>query len=161
MNNLFTELNIVIPDTIIDSVNLLLPNYIKSNIIKTELQLDNHLFGKELSAFLIKNNCKIELSSFPANWHSPWQKNKNTIIRIPIESYNDSIEFLTESNAIDKDTMFTNKFKTYKVPYIYKKPYVLNSETYHTVINYGNNIRHCIDIKSNLSYDELLSYFIP
>jgi len=160
MNNLFTELNIEIPDIIIDSIKPLLPNHIKNNIITTELQLDNYLFGKELSAFLIKNNCKIELSSFPANWHAPWQKNENTIIRIPVESYNDSVEFLTESTTIDKDTMFKNKFKTYKIPYTYKKPYVLNGDFYHSVINYGNNIRHCIDIKSSLKYNELLSYFV-
>lgn len=160
MNNLFTELDIELPDAVIDSIKLLMPTYIKNNIITTELQLDKNLFGKELSGFLFYNKCKIELVSVPTNWHSPWQKNENTIIRIPVEHYNDSIEFLTEATAIDKDTMFINKFKTYKVPYIYKKPYVLNGEFYHSVINYGNNIRHCIDIKSNLSYDELLSYLI-
>jgi hypothetical protein len=161
MNNLFTELDIEIPDAIIDSIKPLLPNHIENNIITTELELDNSLFGKELSDFLIYNKCKIEIISIPTNWHSPWQKNKNTIIRIPVEPYDDSIEFLTEATAIDKDTMFINKFKTYKVPYIYKKPYVLNGERYHTVINYGNNIRYCIDIKSTLGYGELLSYFIP
>jgi hypothetical protein len=161
MNNLFTELDIEITDAVIDSIKRLLPNHIKNNIITTELQLDNYLFGKELSNFLIYDKCKIELISVPVNWHSTWQKNENTIIRIPLEPYDDSIEFITEATDIDKDTMFINKFKTYKVPYIYKKPCVLNGGTYHTVINYGNNIRHCIDIKSNLSYDELLSYFIP
>jgi hypothetical protein len=160
MNHLLTELNIEIPDTIIDSIKPLLPNHIK-NIMKTNLVMDNYLFGKELSEFLIHNVCKIELISVPINWHSPWQKNENTIIRIPVEQYYDSIEFLTEDTAIDKDTMFINKFKTYKIPYVYKKPYVLNGERYHSVINYGNSIRHCIDIKSSLSYNELLSYFIP
>jgi hypothetical protein len=158
MNHLFTELNIEIPNTIIDSIKPLLPNQIK-NIITTNLELDNHLFGRELSEFLIHHKCNVELISVPTLWHSPWQKNENTIIRIPLEEYYDSIEFLTEATAIDKDTMFTNKFKTYKVPYVYKKPYVLNGELYHTIINYGNNIRHCIDIKSTLRYDELLSYF--
>jgi hypothetical protein len=160
MNNLFIELNTEIPNAVIDNIKQLLPTHIKNNIITTELHLDNYLFGKELSGFLLYNKCKIELVSVPINWHSPWQKNENTIIRIPIAPYDDSIEFLTEATAIDKDTMFTNKFKTYKVPYIYKKPYVLNGDIYHTVINYGNNIRHCINIKSSLSYNELLLYFI-
>jgi len=159
MNNLYTELKIVIPDTIIDSVKPLLPNHAK-HIIITDLQLDNHLFGKEISDFLNHYVCKVELISVPTNWHSPWQKNENTIIRIPVEHYNDSIEFITEATATDKDTMFINKFKTYKLPYVYKKPYVLNGELYHTVINYSNTIRHCIDIKSTLRYDDLLSYFI-
>jgi hypothetical protein len=160
MNNLFTELNIEISDTILASVKQLFPKHIKNNIITTELQLDNYLFGKDLSEFLIHNKCRTELISVPINWHSPWQKNENTIIRIPVEPYNDSVEFLTESTAIDKDTMFKNKFKTYKVPYAYKKLYVLNGERYHMVINYSNTIRHCIDITSTLAYDDLLSYFV-
>jgi hypothetical protein len=156
MHNLFAELNITIPDTVLNSVDPILPT---NTIKKTELQLDYSLFGKELSEFLINSNSKIQLSSFPANWHSPWQKNESTIIRIPTNVYTNSFEFVTESTATDKDTMFQNKFKTYKIPYAYKTPYVLNGEKYHIVINFDIEPRYCIDIVTDLNYNELLNYF--
>ena len=159
MHNLFAELNIIIPDTVLNSVNLILPTHTIKNIEIAELQLDYSLFGKELSEFLINSNSKIQLSSFPANWHSPWQKNESTIIRIPTKSYTNSFEFVTESTATDKDTMFLNKFKTYKIPYAYKTPYILNGEQYHIVINFDIEPRYCIDIVTALSYNELLNYF--
>jgi hypothetical protein len=159
MHNLFAELNIRIPDAVLDSVNSILPTHAIKRTERIDLQLDYSLFGKELSEFLIDSNSKIQLVSFPTNWHAPWQKNENTIIRIPAESYIDSAEFFTESPATDKDTMFANKFKTYKIPYDYKTPYILNGEKYHSVINYSNKSRHCIDIVADLSYNELLDYF--
>ena len=159
MHNLFAELNITIPDTVLDSIKPILPIHTIKQTERIDLQLDYSLFGEELSKFLIDSNSKIQLVSFPTNWHSPWQKNENTIIRIPTKVYTNSFEFVTESTATDKDTMFQNKFKTYKIPYAYKTPYVLNGEKYHIVINFDIEPRYCIDIVTDLSYNELLNYF--
>jgi hypothetical protein len=159
MDTLFTKLNIVISDLILESAGQQAPNPTDMQIATIKFDIDYNLFGKDLAEFLRVVDSEIYLISIPTNWHMPWQKNKKTTIRIPIQSYNDSVEFLTESTKTDKDTMFNNKFRTYKVPYDYGMPYMLSSNHFHTVVNYSDTIRCCIDILVDMSYPDVVKYF--
>lgn len=159
MKTLFTELKIKISNDVFKIVDEQAPKFVCKNINETPVHLHIDLFDKKLQDFLTTTNIKIQITSYPANWHTPWQKNKKTIIRTPIRLYEESIECFTDSTHTDKDTMFQNKFKTYNVPYIFSKPYVLTSEHFHTVVNYSNNLRHCLDIIVDMHYDNVLEYF--
>lgn len=159
MNNLFTKLNIIVPDNILKYAKEQAPKPTDMQITRSEFDIDYNLFGTDLVEFLQVTDSKIYLVSIPCNWHMPWQKNKKTTIRIPIQSYDDSVEFLTESTKTDKDTMFNNKFRTYKVPYEYGMLYALSSEHFHTVVNYSDTVRYCIDILVDISYTEVVKYF--
>jgi len=158
MNNLFTGLNFTIPDIILRSANEQVPDIINGQMSIVYFNIYRGLFGKELSEFLHFTNSEIHLVSFIGNWHMPWQKNKKTKIRIPIHSHG-SVEFLTDSPDTKKDTMIYNKYRTYNVPYEYGRPYIISNEYFHTVINYSDTIRHCIDVSVDMTYGEVVKYF--
>lgn len=159
MKELFTELNIILNDGVLAYAKQQAPVTMDNKMSVIDFSIGSELLGEELSQFLLITRFNIKIVSVIGNYHVPWQKNKKTTIRIPIRVYDDSVEFLTEAPKTDKDTMFNNKFRTYKIPYEYGRPYLLSTEYFHTVINYSDAIRHVIDVQVDMSYSEALAYF--
>lgn len=102
---------------------------------------------------------KIYLISIPNNWHSGWKKLENPTIRLVLDTHCDRREFVNTAPSIDKDTLFKNKFNTYRIPHVYGIPYLLNSTNFYTIINHSSEISQSIEVVLPISYSEAADCF--
>jgi hypothetical protein len=172
-HDLFSELNITTPTPAVEYIKTFIENANKNNIwIWSSTTLPNTYipsnemrdidFGTYLNKFIIDWNTTLSILKVPPNSHVPWHIDvkitRRCVINTPLRLYPNSLTFVTNSPSPYTDTNIEHN--TFKMPYLLDKMYLLNSQRYHSVFNFDNDIRYVISFCSEfLNYQEACEYF--
>jgi hypothetical protein len=173
--DLFSELNVTIPTgavnfvkTFIEKANkdnkwiwssTTLPNtYIPSN------ELRNIDFSTAINEFVVDWSSTLTILKVPPNSYVPWHidvmRGRKCVINAPLTLYSNSLTFVTNAPVPDTNTCKDVDYHTFKMPYLLDKVYLLNSQRYHSVFNFDNDVRYVISFCSEfLNYQEAYNYF--
>jgi hypothetical protein len=173
--DLFSELNITIPIGAIECIKTFIENTNKDNtwlwptttlpntyIINTELRTID--FGTYINEFINDFRATLSILKVPPNSNVPWHIDVNPtrrcVINTPLTEYPKSLTFVTSAPVPDTNLCKDTTYHTFKIPYLINKVYLLNSQRYHSVFNFDNNIRYVTSFCSEfLNYQEACNYF--
>lgn len=173
--DLFSELNITIPT---DAVNFI-KNFIeKTNKDNTWLwplttlpntyilndELRNIDCSPFINEFVIDWNATLSILKVPPNSYVPWHidvmPTRKCVINTSLTLYPNSLTFVTNAPGPDTNLCKDIEYNTFKMPYLSDKVYLLNSQRYHSVFNFDDDIRYVISFCSEfLNYQEACKYF--
>lgn len=159
MNNLYTELKNIIPNELLSDVVQHCPINIGRQIQISKFDSSFVYTDNKFLEFMKMPKNRVQITSFPGNWHMPWQKTTYPIIRLPIEYYTNSVEFVIDSKDEGKKSMISNDYNVYEIPYKINTAYILLPGILYTVVNFSEKPRHVIDIVSDKKYSEVADYF--
>jgi hypothetical protein len=173
--DLFSELNITIPTDAVNFIKNFIEKTNKDNtwlwplttlpntyILNDELRnIDCSFFINE---FVIDWNATLSILKIPPNSYVPWHidvmPTRKCVINTPLISYSNSLTFVTNAPVPDTNLCKDIEYNTFKMPYMSDKVYLLNSQRYHSVFNFDDDIRYVISFCSEfLNYQEACKYF--
>jgi hypothetical protein len=173
--DLFSELNITIPADAVNFIKTFIEKANKDNnwlwssttlpntyILNTELR--NIDCSSPINEFVIDWGATLTILKIPPNSHVPWHIDispfRRCVINTPLTLYSNSLTFVTNAPTPDTNLCKDIEYNTFKMPYHLDKVYLLNSQRYHSVFNFDNDIRYVISFCSEfLNYQEACKYF--
>jgi hypothetical protein len=173
--DLFSELNITIPTDTVEYIKTFIENSNEANTwIWASTNLPNtHIpnnkmcdidFGTYINGFINDWGASLSILKVPPNSHVPWHIDvkiaRRCVINTPLTLYLNSLTFVTNAPVSDTNLCKEIEYNTFKMPYQLDKMYLLNSQKYHSVFNFDDDIRYVISFCSEfLNYQEACKYF--
>lgn len=173
----FAEIDIELSnDTMLQLNNLAVKLSYNERSILTHYADDFTLsLSPEIDEFISEFKCYVAITRImPAShliWHKDIHPQRTCVINVPLKSYEDHTTYITDQDilkAFESRSAFPDPNNTgikihrpYKIPYIYKKPYLINvSEKYHCVFNCSDEYRYLLGIQTGeLTYQQGVDYF--
>jgi hypothetical protein len=171
--DLFSELNITIPTDAVNFIKTFIEKTNKNNnwlwsstTLPNTYILNNELlnidFSPAINEFVTDWSGTLTILKVPPNSYVPWHIDvmpaRKCVINTPLRLYSKSLTFVT--NAPSANPCKDIEYNTFKMPYLLDKVYLLNSQRYHSVFNFDNDIRYVISFCSEfLNYQEACKYF--
>jgi hypothetical protein len=155
MEYFFFKLNFTISENIRDTIMNLLPKSVPKG--QTYTKISDSVINAYFNEILM-DDVEIYINSISPNTHTDWQKNTNVVLRGIIDDSDDIVVFMNNSTSNDKSTMTSVEFRTYVLPNELGGIFLLNHDKYITKINFSNEVRHSLEIRTSGDHFEILSH---